>query len=240
MTRTLLLFAGLSACRGRAVPEGLPAPLTAGLRFCQDMRGEAEDWCSLEMIKTEGGDLRTEQAAAVCLGMTSTGPRDACLELAVHMREPEAWRDLCAQIVDPRLRDSCWLGVADSQMMSDRYSVDDVVEACQRTGDAVLHCLAHITERRARAWHARGGLSAMVEELPVVVAAFPQIADFVDFGNGVARAARVLGATPGDLSACALLPEGGARRGCEGLMAAELPEGVGGGFNASATPLPGR
>ena len=225
----------LTGCGEPDMTGGLPADLAAKLRKdlapCAEADPLLRDWCVNEALETRE-DLSGTDVLAVCERMTDAGARDACLELASRDVDAALPDGFCDRIEGQRLRESCWLGVADQALLDPAATIDALLAACEASGSLSGHCVSHIPDRRHAVWEGQGGVEALTSDMTAALARFPEAGQFVDVGNAIAKAAQLLGVPAGEDDICDLLPEGGAKRGCQGMMVNMFSQGgppMGGG-----------
>lgn len=228
--RALLGLALLAtACRGRTIPEGTPADVAEQVRFCAQMDRGVEDWCVFEALHG-GKAIPGESFYGLCRGMADSDARDACFELFSRLEESREVPELCAQIQQQRLRESCFLTIAERVMRSSGPIQDSVV-ACQKAGSLEDHCLSHLPAQRQTVWMQSGGLPAMATELQTLLQINPAAAGYHGLGFSAGNAALQLGGTNG-AGVCSVFGDSTAGRSCSEIFYA----GGAGSFSAPGTP----
>lgn len=207
----LLLLATLTGCRRTIqVPAELQAAFGDRIAFCERMSWSVIDWCIYQML---GDAARPGQDYyPLCAQMRDVDARDACLEQFARTDESSKYDDICAQIEQPRLQESCYLTNAE-RTAREASTIQTVIEACNKAGNRRMHCLNHTPSQRASLWRTWGSEALMTQEIRTLILTDDDLVRQVGFGRAVAQTGLELLGAQGE-SLCQLFPTGEALQGC--------------------------
>lgn len=211
--RCLGLVSLLLGCGVRPVPEGTPQSVADKVRFCADMDSDVQDWCVLGAVQT-AEVLPGQVIYELCRDLRDSGARDACFEYFSRLdtsigREEE----ICSQVQQQRLRESCWLSVSERVMRS-TASIEEVASACRKAGTLEAHCLSHLPAQRQTVWMQNGGFGLMYRELETLLTLSASAADMSGLGFATGVAANAMGGQSG-AGICRVFGQGEAGRSCQ-------------------------
>ncbi len=216
----------LGACEhlGQGHSE-VPPAFAEKLAFCEKMDSEVEDWCVLSALQTSDYNLGGETILGLCRGMQDTDAHDACLEFLSRLDASQGMGDLCAQVMQVRLRESCYLSISERAMRAGP-SIEDGIAACRKAGSLQSHCLSHLPAQRSVYWQQNGGFPLMGQELGRLVSTEPDALSLTGLGFGTGVAALALGG-PQAIQACYYYGNSEAGRACQEavLMSVQGPRG---------------
>lgn len=233
------LLVTLGGCESpRAIPPGLTRELHDQVQFCESMDEDIEDWCVFQVLH-EAQNLAGEPFYKLCKSMHVTDARDACLEKLARLEESSAYVNLCTEIEQVRLRESCYLMRAEQTMRS-APSIYDVIAACQKTGSLTHHCLGHVPAQRNSLWQSQGGVQALYRDAQAIVATVPESATTSGVGFGFGTAIRDMAGPQGSVACQAFAVNTDARSACVQASTATLGGGGGpGGPTGPGGGIPG-
>ena len=212
-TRTLLVAVlAVAGCRRNiTVPPELQAAFGDQIAFCERMSGDVVDWCIYQMVNDNARP--GQDYYPLCKALRDQDARDGCLEMFGRTDEAARYEDVCVEIGQQRLRESCYLTMAER---TTRVSgtISAVIAACQKAGDRELHCLTHVPAQRVSLWQSWGSAAIMSQEIAALIQSDPQISGQAGFGHSVGQAAIELQGAQGE-ALCHLFPRGDAGNGCE-------------------------
>lgn len=221
-----LLVAGVGCESPRAIPGGLTNELKEQVEFCESMDEDVEDWCVFQAMH-DSINVRGEPYYLLCKSMTNSDARDACLETLARTDESSGYAEICAEIQQVRMRESCYLMRAEQTMRSSP-SIFDAVAACQKTGSLAHHCLGHVPAQRKGLWQRQAGLQSLYMDLQAILSVAPKEASQTGVGFGFGTAAREMGGAQG-ISICQAFGNTDAGRGCMEAATSGAPNLSGGG-----------
>ena len=215
MRRALAMGLALAGCGrggdGTALASGLEGSVASELARCASLEGSASsDWCAVETL-TVASESNGELMAQICPRLGDVRARDVCLEAAVRHQTRPADAATCDGINDEMTRSSCRLAVADRSLHGE---LAEAIDACKTTEILVFHCASHIVEARAGLWP-RGGAPVMSADVATLLAAFPGLEAWKDFGSSVGAVALSLDLAPGEAHPCGVIPPGVAYDQCD-------------------------
>ena len=215
----VLVLVAASCSRPPSLLNGLDPVVANAIQGCDRLEPVRRDWCAVQFV---GADLATGPAVyELCRRLRDPLARDRCLEVSARNIAEPAPATVCLSIVDPRIRQGCWVSAAAGLGVSDPQGA---MAICQQVPAVLLACAQGVVAARAPSW-TQDDEAQVGEDVGQIVGTSASLAGSPDLGRVVGSATRQSRMVVSSDVLCAAFDPGNARLAC---LRAHLDAGVDG------------